>query len=425
MKVSFFTLNVLFVIVLLCMNCSSRVPAVSRQNTAEYYRSGTPQLSAEYVLYNHAPASTRLYFKVSSEQLLYSREANATSYTARVLLTYIVHPVQSIKTIVDSGQVVMTDEGEQGISKLLTGFTDMRIPLPGKYVVETTFRDLNRLTVFYNLLYLDHQSASGSQHFLLTAPGSTVPLFRQSVDSGEIVQLRFYQTGIRKLFIRYHKPIDRPAPPPYAFAEEQLKPVKSDSSWWTKADSLFLLQFNHQGWYSIHVDSSSQNGFSIYQFRTSYPKLDHPIQLLTPLRYLTTKQEYNSMLNVSNLKIEVDKFWLNSAGSEERAREVIREFYTRVEQTNRFFTTNREGWQTDRGMIYLLFGAPTSVYRMPGYETWYYGNDLTTTSALSFNFNYSNTEGVADFILERNTSYKLNWTIAVDSWRQGQVFTAR
>jgi len=63
--------------------------------------------------------------------------------------------------------------------------------------------------------------------------------------------------------------------------------------------------------------------------------------------------------------------------------ELMDEFYDRVEFANFYFTVNtvdKDGWETDRGEIYIKYGQPTSVDRhindlnVPPYEIWFYSN---------------------------------------------------
>lgn len=83
-----------------------------------------------------------------------------------------------------------------------------------------------------------------------------------------------------------------------------------------------------------------------------------------------------------NLKeTEFIKFWNNiypTSGDEENAK--MREFYQRVDFTNRKFTNGKQGWRTDRGKVYIIYGKPTEVERhpftgnQPPYEIWYYNH---------------------------------------------------
>ncbi len=58
--------------------------------------------------------------------------------------------------------------------------------------------------------------------------------------------------------------------------------------------------------------------------------------------------------------------------------ELMEEYYGRVKYANEHFGHYIEGWKTDMGMVYIIFGPPSSVDRHPfdidskPYEIWYY-----------------------------------------------------
>jgi GWxTD domain-containing protein len=58
--------------------------------------------------------------------------------------------------------------------------------------------------------------------------------------------------------------------------------------------------------------------------------------------------------------------------------EKMEEYYAKVEYANKHFAHYIEGWRTDMGMVYIVFGAPNNVERHPfdidskPYEIWSY-----------------------------------------------------
>ncbi len=60
--------------------------------------------------------------------------------------------------------------------------------------------------------------------------------------------------------------------------------------------------------------------------------------------------------------------------------ELMDEYYRRIHYANRNFSGFREGWQTDMGLIYVIYGRPDNIERHPfeinakPYEIWYYQN---------------------------------------------------
>ena len=144
--------------------------------------------------------------------------------------------------------------------------------------------------------------------------------------------------------------------------------------------------------------------------------------MVEPMRYITTKKEFTFLYESEDKKAAVDKFWLDVAGSSERARTLIREYFNRVESSNHYFTSYMEGWKTDRGIIYIIYGSPNVIYKGKDYENWIYGEENNVMS-VSFTFSkVNNPISNNDYQLNRSSSYKNTWFRAVDSWRSGRVY---
>ncbi len=77
-----------------------------------------------------------------------------------------------------------------------------------------------------------------------------------------------------------------------------------------------------------------------------------------------------------------EEFWkrLDPSPSTER-NEAFDEYYLRINYANQKFKSYQEGWMTDMGMVYVIFGNPINVDRPLAngdnkvYELWIYGNN--------------------------------------------------
>ncbi len=82
--------------------------------------------------------------------------------------------------------------------------------------------------------------------------------------------------------------------------------------------------------------------------------------------------------------------------------ELMEEYYIRVNYVNEYFNMSwREGWETDFGMIYILFGPPDQIERSniansnsSIYQVWYYNR-------LNKQFVFKDQNGFGDFKLDR------------------------
>ncbi len=103
------------------------------------------------------------------------------------------------------------------------------------------------------------------------------------------------------------------------------------------------------------------------------------------------------------------EFWQDrdpSPGTEKN--ELMDEYYKRIEYANLNYSGFREGWKTDMGMIYIIFGPPSDIERHPferdykPYEIWYYYN-------INRQFIFIDETGFGEYRLS-NPYYWRNWT---------------
>ena len=212
--------------------------------------------------------------------------------------------------------------------------------------------------------------------------------------------------------------------PPFSFDIKTEFDYTPDSLFQISVNDSTLVNLPEEGFYHLQSDTTIKEGGTIFRFESGYPNVSKQQQLLESLRYLTSKKEFEEMQKSTNMKTAVDNFWLSRGGSEEKTRALIRKYYGRVQDANKFFTSYTEGWRTDRGMIYVIFGSPTTLYLGAESETWIYG---TPNSALALNFFFTKVNNPFtpnDMTLSRAPIYESNWYRAVETWRQGRAFNS-
>jgi len=109
---------------------------------------------------------------------------------------------------------------------------------------------------------------------------------------------------------------------------------------------------------------------------------------LGPLVYITTAEKVDSMEKAAPDERDrmITNFWLTQGHNDSTvANAMEKEFYKRVESVNEEFGTElMQGWQTDRGRIFILYGKPDQVEdhvsnfrsgpaaNVAPYQVWYY-----------------------------------------------------
>jgi len=115
----------------------------------------------------------------------------------------------------------------------------------------------------------------------------------------------------------------------------------------------------------------------------NYPKTKAELdKAVKQMKYIQSGNVYEDMKDLSyEKKMEAFcEFWNSrdpSAGT--KRNEIMEEYFWRIYFANKHFSTyNREGWNTDRGMIFIIFGPPDEAYDKPfamggdQYQVWVY-----------------------------------------------------
>ncbi len=104
-------------------------------------------------------------------------------------------------------------------------------------------------------------------------------------------------------------------------------------------------------------------------------------EALRQMRYILDSKERREIKKVSTKKTEelFKKLWkCRDPTPDTVVNELMNEYYKRVAYANIHFDSFVDGWETDMGMIYIIFGPPDEIdrfmvqQRQEPYETWHY-----------------------------------------------------
>jgi GWxTD domain-containing protein len=292
-----------------------------------------------------------------------------------------------------------TDQVKKGKVKVDKSFA-------GQYAVARIFyEDQKRVRVFHKRIptiktpYVSMSDFPLTQKFLLRHHPVALQDFSDS-----------------SIYVSYYSIAFPPASPPFATKQGRVAPVIRPDSIWRKDTSTSLL-LKETGLYLLQQDTASLEGETI-RVEDDYPKLGTLQSLVGPLIYICTAQEYDKLKAAGDDKAQFDKVILGITGSAERARNFMRTYFRNVELANRYFTSYKEGWKTDRGMVYIIYGLPQAVYLLGDREVWEYNN---TTFIGRFTFTKSPTIfDPENFVLIREEDYRDAWYAIIDLWRKAR-----
>ena len=250
-----------------------------------------------------------------------------------------------------------------------------------------------------------------------------IPYFTNYLHTRDTILFQDIAKTPQKLYVKHYKHAFDPANPPMVMSERlPNKNLKAERSF--TINTVEPIQFKEAGLYFIQADTTQYYGLSVYLTERKYPKLSYIKDVIEPLRYLTTDEEFLQLRNGENTKSELDKLWLKLMNNNvPLAQKTIREFYSRVKLANRYFTTYKEGWKTDMGMIFIIYGRPSRIIRNNDMEFWFYNPSITNASEIRFSFSRKPNQFVDDsYVLVRQNVYESVWYPTIELWRTGKIF---
>jgi len=224
-----------------------------------------------------------------------------------------------------------------------------------------------------------------------------------------------------------------PYPPSMVLPERQV-PEKPDTVIAIPYSDTLPIMLPKKGIYFFTISREISEGLTLFNFGEDFPMMTTPEEMIKPLAYLLPEDQLAKIASSEKPKVALDEFWLNCCnGNVEKARELIRIYYTRAVFANYYFTSWKEGWRTDRGMIYIIYGPPDKLYKSSDVESWGYRKPVVRSGwgarfsvedeYLFFTFKKKNNPFTDnDYSLSRSETVISYWDKAVESWRKGIVF---
>jgi GWxTD domain-containing protein len=409
-------------LLLIVVSCGTSRKA-SNKSEASSFKHDANTIHPQFTLFNTTDTITELHFKIASKELLYTRP-DGIKFSSNVLVSYRLFPNFDSREMIDSASVRVVDEGAAIEDKFLIGMLKITAKTRHSYCLRVSVTDMNKNISASAILYIDKENDLNRENFIIKNKKTDMPLFCNYSKTGQELVIQYKAKMAVNLYVRYYKRDFPIAAPPFSMADPDPFKYKPDSTFTLQlsADGKVDFATRKTGFYHFQLDTSKHDGITIFNFSDVFPEVKKAEDMVPPLRFITTKQEFDELTKSTNKKLSIEKFWTTCAGSQERAKDVIKKYYNRMQDANFNFTSYLEGWKTDRGMIYLIYGAPNTIYRSATSETWTYGEENNINS-LQYSFSkVDNPFTDNDYTLDRSGVYKQSWYVAVDIWRQGKTY---
>ncbi len=247
----------------------------------------------------------------------------------------------------------------------------------------------------------------------------TTPYLNSFINKDQIVQLKSINKFEGPVYVFYYAQyFDEGVPPMIIKDQRASKELKIDSVFSVQTNEPFMLK--REGLYFFQKDSSSAKGIGIRVQDPYFPLVKTFDKVIEPLIYISTRSETDAIRNADNPKEAFDNYWIKLTKIPSLATSTVHKYYERVEAANYLFTNFEEGWKSDMGLIYIIYGPPNDVYKSEEIIDWVYNRDLTMPVVRFSFYKVKNVFTDHHYTLLRKKNYDKNWFKSVELWRKGK-----
>jgi GWxTD domain-containing protein len=309
----------------------------------------------------------------------------------------------------------------------------MKVEKGNEYIADVKIMDNIRQTMVQAFVPFSTVSDFSRYNFYARGHLQKNELLKPLVRKNEFFNLVYGRQKPDSLFISVYQPYSEFPYPPSMVLPEKPGATKPDTIVALPYSEDLPLMFPKKGIYFCSIGRNINEGYTFLNFGAEFPGMSSPEQMIEPLCYLASQEEMTDLRANPKPKMALDGFWLSCGKNVEKARELIRIYYTRVLYANYYFTSYKEGWRTDRGMVYMIYGPPDRIYKTSEGETWGYRKQVVKTTwgtsysvkeeFLDFTFKIrENIFSDNEFSISRSETSVSYWDQAVAAWRKGVVF---
>jgi GWxTD domain-containing protein len=413
-------------------SCTTTRPAIDTNDLSYLYNPTKNPVTPRYNITCFSENSASLGVKFFANELFFT-EANPQGVpTASMAVTVKLFVTTTGTILSDTSFYNLNIVKEEGRQEYVYHIPMQVIP-GQEYVAEVKILDRLRSLVMQSFIPFNTLTATGRYNYMARGHFDKNELFNPVVRVGEYANLVYLRGRADSLYVAFYKPYTTKPDPPSMMLPEKALDYGPDTTIALVYSDTMPMMFPRPGIYLCSVDSNVTDGFAFFNFGPTFPELNTPEAMIEPLAYLASENELDEMRSARRPKVALDEFWIKCGGNVDKARELIRIYYTRVHYSNYYFTSYKEGWRTERGMIYIIYGPPDKVYMNPEGESWGYRKPVIRSSwgtrykvkdeYLYFNFKKKESAlSDNDYFLSRSETIVTYWEQAVSVWRKGIVF---
>jgi GWxTD domain-containing protein len=360
--------------------------------------------------------SASFYFSLSTQAL--NNVIENHDIDVNLYIKYILHDIET-KEIVDSNTYSYRVDFEKDF--IIDSF-NIKVPDNKEYRFIANLSGIPSVKDKRILANINNTSTHSPNNFMLKKIDSVENItYNNFVSSNNTYKILSNNNSKSSCNIEYYKSPEYSVIPPYSTNYVFNRSYTPSSLYNYKIGD--TISFREKGFYLLKFDGKANSSMCILNYGNNFPLVTTVGDMLSSLQLVASAKDFNKVKDSDNIKLAIDQYWFSRSDNQGFAKEQIRVYYNRIQLANLYFSDNIEGWKTDRGNIYVIFGAPSIINITTDSEEWFYGENPNIAGLLFIFKKVDNQYSENSYELVRDVLYQSTWGQAISTWRKGRVFS--
>ncbi len=412
---------IIFFSVILMLGCLTQKPPGTKISASKYSPTAFV-LHPKFKVFHENEESSKIYLKLLTNELRFSSANEERLSQSMLKINYKITNTLRGKDILDSSQTTVKINQVTNQTSVISFFKIKRFDLD-QYFLEINIVDIYAGKKSQSFVTINNAKNDNSQYYLSFKNNNHKPVFEEYFNNSDTFQIMHTGNKDSLLYVTRYPVNFETAQAPYISEPETGYHFENDSAYLINFNNNFaIFSARKKGIYMLKTKPNASGGIMKVYFNKNFPLIIKSDELIKASKYLLTDEEYNQLIKSDNKKLALDNFWLSHTENKEKARELLKIWYNRATYANYYFTSYKEGYKTDRGMIYMVMGPPDDIQHFDDAEKWIYLNTKEETELEYIFVQQFNSFSENDFILIRETKYEPYYKKAIKSWRSGIVY---
>lgn len=404
--------NSIFLLTGIILFCCRGPQRLNEFDLADGYLVNGLQYEMDATFHSLNDSISNLLVKINPNDLLFAK-TESDKHIARYTIGYKVFEGYNDKAPIDTATIHYSFRQGKAINSKIHNIK-IYAPSGKDYIVKVFLKDENRNFETSKIQTHRKSTPNDRSYFKIKSCNKQANNFTSFQKDSFSIESSFKHESVVKVMVFQYKTTC--AAKPHEVNHSYNFGGIPDTVWYVNLKEKLVFPPLKNAYYHFLTDTQTSKGFSVFSVSQGFPQINSIVQANGALGYLLGKSDYADVLRAPNQRKAFENQWLTLAGNRQRARNMIKEYYSEVSIANKLFTCNQPGWSTDRGMVYIIYGPPRIVYRYDNSEVWIYGEENNLLSE-QFEFKKIHSD-ISDNIyeLKRNINFKVNFNRMVNAW---------